>query len=59
MGPVISTWLWIGVHVDFGECEKQVLKARFYADVLELQFYSGSFEMPGIDHLRMEGIVFP
>jgi hypothetical protein len=39
------------VHVDFGKSEKQVLKARF----LQLQFYSGSFEMPGIDHLRIGG----
>jgi hypothetical protein len=29
MGPVISASLKIGVHVDFGEREKQALKARF------------------------------
>ncbi len=54
MGPVIFTWLQIGVRFDFGEREKQVLKARF----LWLWFYSGSFEMPGIDHLRIGGNCF-
>ncbi len=54
MGSVISTWLQIGVHVDFGEREKQVLKARF----LQLQFYSSSFDMPGIDHIRIGGNCF-
>jgi hypothetical protein len=53
LGLVISTWHQIGVHVDFGEREKRVLKARFDADVLWLQFYWGSFEMPGIDHLQI------
>jgi hypothetical protein len=42
------------VRFDFGEREKQVLKARF----LWLWFYSGSFEMPGIDHLRIGGNCF-
>jgi hypothetical protein len=42
------------VRVDFGEHEKQVLKARF----LWLWFYSGSFEMPGSDHLRIGGNCF-